>query len=76
MDRYAFTDEEPILRILPEQMWVKKSHPNEILLILHYLGNKTYECLSIHHAEIGIPTTISSTEISNHYNFSHTVDNK
>ncbi len=77
MDRYTFADnEEHIQRIVPHQLWIRKNSPSETLVILNYMGDKTYECLSISSAIIGIPLTMSSSQISSNYNFSHTVDNQ
>lgn len=76
MDRYNYTSiEEHAQRILPNQMWVKKSHPQHSILIQSYHGNGNYQCQPIESINIGISILMSSSQISNHYNFLRTLDN-
>jgi len=72
MNRYAL---EHAQHIFPNQIWIKKNSPKEVLLVSHYLGNSAYLCVEIQNANISIPATLTSTQISDHYYLSCIVDN-
>jgi hypothetical protein len=68
MNRYAYSSAtEPIVHILPSQVWCKKSYPEECIVITSYLGNDIYECQVIDRNKISASIHLPNRNILSHY---------
>ena len=74
MNRYQYTDAILLQRVFPSQKWIKKSYPDESIVILHYLGNNSYECQVIDHNSIGSSIPFTIPQITTHYKLIKMVD--